>query len=491
MIYLKKINTFLNRFPSLGKGESLLYFGLIFLLIFIPLYPKIPTFNIPGTYVAIRVEDFLIAAIFSLWILLNVKNLKFFSNQLVFKIIFLFWAIGFLSLISALTITYSVKPNLGFLHWLRRVEYMSLFLVAATSIKTLKQIKILILTFLTTSFLVILYGFGQIYLAFPVISTTNKEFSKGLLLTLNSGARVNSTFAGHYDLPVYLSMIVMLTGALFFYRTNKLARSLFFLLGVLSFGLLGITASRTTFVSTVIALILLFILLNKKILVATVLATALALVVLVPDLRHRLVATITVNLLGGGGAKYTPAPDKITIYTDLSRYPLAERERLKKKALAEATKSASQSAQPPDTAPGEPVNSTELGVYRSYGIRINVEWPRAIRAFLKNPFLGTGYSSITLATDNDLLRSLGEVGLLGTLALVLLMSLIIKNMWKIIRDSSGFIRFLTVGLLMSVATVLITGLFIDVFEASKIAEIFWLLMGAFWAIISIHKKNYD
>src|SRR5205814_2283829 len=45
---------------------------------------------------------------------------------------------------------------------------------------------------------------------------------------------------------------------------------------------------------------------------------------------------------------------------------------------------------------------------RSTSIRLNVEWPRAVRALTKNPLLGTGYSSITLATDNDYLRALGE-----------------------------------------------------------------------------------
>src|SRR3990167_10675400 len=48
---------------------------------------------------------------------------------------------------------------------------------------------------------------------------------------------------------------------------------------------------------------------------------------------------------------------------------------------------------------------------RSFNIRLKAEWPRAIRAFLKNPVLGTGYSSVGLAVDNDYLRSLAESGI--------------------------------------------------------------------------------
>ena len=58
---------------------------------------------------------------------------------------------------------------------------------------------------------------------------------------------------------------------------------------------------------------------------------------------------------------------------------------------------------------------------------MNVEWPRAIRALKKNPLLGTGYSSITLATDNDYLRLLGETGVLGFLAFLLIGVRLIKR----------------------------------------------------------------
>ena len=70
-----------------------------------------------------------------------------------------------------------------------------------------------------------------------------------------------------------------------------------------------------------------------------------------------------------------------------------------------------------------PPVDVDAGVARSGEIRFNVEWPRAITAFSKNPLLGTGPGSITLATDNDYLRSLGESGLLGfiTFAFILLL----------------------------------------------------------------------
>jgi O-antigen ligase len=128
---------------------------------------------------------------------------------------------------------------------------------------------------------------------------------------------------------------------------------------------------------------------------------------------------------------------------------------------------------------------------RSTSIRLNVEWPRAIRAFIKNPLLGTGYSSITLATDNDYLRLLGEIGVLGFFSFTLIFAIIGKLLltyckkYKDIYDIEKiFIASATGGFF----GVLINALFIDVFEASKFAITFWLLIGMYYSIVS---KKYQ
>lgn len=470
----------MQKFFSIFEKYS--FWLVIFLLVFIPLYPKFPLLEVGGTYVAIRVEDILIAFIVFLWLVGNLPKLKSYLGQTIFQVFILFWLIGGLSLISAIFITHSITPGLGTLHWLRRVEYMSLFFVAATSINNLAQVRKMLAASLLALLIVIAYGFGQMWLNFPVISTTNSEFSKGLILYLTDNARVNSTFAGHYDLAVYLSMLLILISSLFFFYRNLFYKGVIACLGVLGFILLGFTAARISFVAALLGLTLSFWWNEKKILVVVLALMAVGLVGLVPDLRHRLVATITVNLMGGGGPKYNPPADQITIFTNLNKYPASSRAALREQALRESTQSASQSAMAVDTAPGEPINPTELGVSRSWGIRLNVEWPRAINAFLKNPFLGTGYSSLTIATDNDYLRSLGEVGILGTTSLGLIFFVFIRRMAAFLNYPRGYTRALAIGTLCLTITLLGSALFIDVLEASKIAEVFWLMSGIAWGV---------
>ncbi len=113
---------------------------------------------------------------------------------------------------------------------------------------------------------------------------------------------------------------------------------------------------------------------------------------------------------------------------------------------------------------------------RSTSIRLNVEWPRAIRAFTKNPLLGTGYSSITLATDNDYLRALGETGTFGLLSFLLIFIYLYKDLKSyVFKDNMESI--FVAGYIGSTIGIIVTAIFIDIFEASKFAIIYWMFTG--------------
>ena len=147
--------------------------------------------------------------------------------------------------------------------------------------------------------------------------------------------------------------------------------------------------------------------------------------------------------------------------------------------------------QPIATSSGEYFEPTQLAVNRSTDIRLKVEWPRAIGAFLKNPLLGTGYSSITLATDNDYLRILGETGILGALSFTLVLAEIFRKMFLFIiqKDADKKTRLLIFGILGASVGYFINACFIDVWEASKIAFFFWIMMGAGLKVIDLESPK--
>lgn len=490
---MKKIISNLNTLQK--KFNSWIFYGIIALSVFIPLYPKFPLAEVEGTYVAIRLEDVLLLLLVALWGILNVTRIKKIISSSMTQSLLLFWFVGLVSVVSGIILTGTVTPNLGFLHLIRRVEYMLPFIVAATTIQNIKQAKMFVYIMFATAAIVSLYGFGQIYLEFPVISTTNREFSKGQILTLTPGARPNSTFAGHYDLAAYLSIVLVFAAVIFFYYKSIKVKGLLILTSLISFALLGFTAARVSFIATILGIGFSFLLMKRKLLIILLIVASVVTVAAVPQLRHRLVATITVNLLEGGGPKYEPPVDEVNQFTPKvnggipatgSANPTASLSAGLQEA-SPSTQSAWEKPFPADIAPGEPTNITELGVYRSFNIRYDVEWPRAIRAFEKNPLLGTGYSSITIATDNDYLRALGETGILGVLSFALVFFILIKKLIKSIFKLDGFEKSFTIAALCTILVTLTTAVFIDILEASKIAIFFWIILGIAWGIV----RNYE
>lgn len=461
--------------------QRVIFYLVLFLFAFIPLYPKFPLLNIAGTFVAIRLEDVVIALTIGLWLiyLLYSKNLRPLLKDKLIQAILLFLFTGAVSFFSAVFLTHTATAHIGIFHFLRRVEFMMLLPVAATVVKTRKQF-IWILIFLALTVLSVnIYALGQQYLDWSVISTTNSEFSKGLILRLTGGARVNSTFAGHYDLAVFLAMAISMLTALFF-AAGKKVKAAIVLLGLLSLAVLVMTAARLSFVAALAGIISALIFTGKRRYILLIALLIGAVLIYPSQLRDRFMSTITVNFFQQG-QRYEGKTEDQRIRSRLNIPTLAIQTSSQSANTSSFATDSGQVAR--DITPGEPLDTTQLGVYRSFQIRLNVEWPRAVAAFIKNPLLGTGYSSIDIATDNDFLRSLGEVGILGTLALILVLVETVKRISFLLKSGSKLIKYFSAGVLSMLIAFIINGLFIDVFEASKVAALFWMILGLNLAVL--------
>jgi len=451
--------------------------AIISLLIFIPVYPKFPLFNISETYVAIRFEDLLVGAIILLWLLLEIKHGFPTLRDRVSQLILLYLGIGGLSLLSALLITKNVVPHIVLLHWLRRIEYMSLFFVAFASVKELRNVKSYGLTIFIATIGVIIYGLGQKFFAWPVISTMNEEFSKGMLLQLTEWARVSSTFAGHYDLAAYLVMILTLTLGFMVGLKNKAGKIAVGLIGFLSLYLLVLTASRVSFIAYLVAVTLVLLGLKKYWWIGPVLVISFVLMFFSADFVQRYAQTFNLDLSAlSSRIKFFEKTEEV----EIAQMPIIvvepEEEEIVSRRLKLLPSPTPRKLATPAAEIWKP--TTEIAVEYSSAIRFKVEWPRAIRAFRKNPLLGTGYSSVTLATDNDYLRILAETGLLGFISFWLIFLEIGRRVILFFpKEKPGFAKAIVVALAGAAIGIFANAVFIDVFEASKVAFVFWMLMG--------------
>lgn len=423
---------------SIGK------YLLTAILLVVPLFPKFPAFRIPGTYVAVRLEDFLILfaiLFFTIPILQNIKSI--FKNN-VSRSILIFLGIGLVSLISGIYLTQTVDLKIGFLHWFRRVEYLSLFFVSFVYIRSNKDnnlffdyvIKILIII----NLLVFAYGLGQKYVELPVIVTQNEEYSKGIALRWVPGAHINSTFAGHYDLASFMVLILPIFVTAFFVLKDKASKLISGISVAFGFWLLSVAVSRIS-------------------IVAFILAVSVSLLLYKKFKEIILFGIISVIIFG-------TAPDLQVRY---KRIFDVVKQKLSSIVVVQAQENGN-------------VNED-----RSTSIRLNVEWPRAIRAFTKNPILGTGYSSITLATDNDYLRALGETGAFGLLSFLLIFIYLYQHLKSYVFDNSLKSIFIA-GYIGSTVGIIMTAIFIDIFEASKFAIIYWMFTGL---VVGSLKNKYE
>ncbi len=478
--------------------ENLIRFLLLGFIFIIPLYPKFPIRIIDYTYIAIRAEDFYIGFLVIIF-LIQILRRKIELNMRFLKLFIIFWVAVFLSFaFNAFITKLVIYPHLGFLHAARRVEYMIVFFIASSTVKSRKDLIFYLNAVIAAFTLVALYALGQKFIGWPAVQTMNPEFAKGHLLRLTPEARVSSTFAGHYDLAAYLVLLLPMTLGLLFYYQKWL------MYPILTMGIfvLTLTASRiSAFVSYPISMLSYLVFTKKfKHLIIIVLIT-ISCSFISKDLIQRVLKTVQIKqIFVNDKTGEVIVPQKITskelpagtAYIQISIAPNENQGQvdklLKDKLLEEIRKEASQSnkiltsseeAQLLATRSAGLTSTNTIVADISFATRLQVEWPRAVKAFLKNPILGTGPSSITESTDNDYLRWIGEFGAFGTGAFLYILFSIAWFIWKSIQKLPENEKLLYLGFLFGMFGLMLNASYIDVFEASKVAYTFWLIAGLF------------
>lgn len=433
----------------------------LFLLIFIPLYPKIPLLEaIPGYLVRVRLEDLAILLTGLVWFIQLLRKKIRWKTSWHFLII-AYAVAGLLSLLVAAFLQQTIPLQFihlskSALHYFRYLEYFSLFLFMYAGVKTKRHAQISLIAVVITLNLVFVYGFGQRHLEWPAFSTMNREFSKGQALILAPDIKLHSTFGGHYDLAAWLVIIMPLIVAWVLTSTSLLLQ-LWLGLSLIGGGwLLWESGSKTALVACAVAMA-------------------------IPSwywLKTKLGRAKSNWVIGGGALALV-----IVAFTGLW---LWQRPTLYQ--LAPFLRPAGfQTPIDATTVRGDETWSANARKYGlSMGIRLDTLWPQALDGFSINPFTGKGYATLSRrgetefteadGTDNNFLRVLGETGLLGFITFFSLIALIIRTLLlKLPKDKTN--QTLTIGLIAATVGLFINAFIIDVFAASKVAFTYWAIAG--------------
>lgn len=545
-------------------SDNILFIFTLFFIAFIPLYPKLPLIDIKNTWVYIRVEDVLVLIALFVFFFQLLRRKVSLKTPLTLPIL-IFWIIGAVVSIHGVLIIFptlaNVFPNVAFLSYIRRIEYLSLFFIAYSGIKDKRHMPYLIAVIVTTLLLVIGYGIGQRYLGFPAYLTMNEEYAKGLSITLSPLSRVSSTFGGHYDLAAYLVLVIPIISSLIFGVRKWFLRLLLLATVALGFVLLFMTVSRISFFVLLISLITVLFLHKKKFILLSLPVLAIVMFLLSLYFSQSLLqrfgntvrkVDVLVDAKTGmviGHVKKIPT-DKFENKTVLQIGYKGKEDLLVSDVNLAGASSSSKivpfsllpkeviEVVPPDTPTGEnlpegtgyvnltlspitarigdffyqkpvPGQTTEskyavrytgnflikrASTYDlSFTTRFQGEWPNAINAFKRNILFGSGYSSVSLAVDNNYLRIFGEVGILGFVSFFAIFIMIGIYIKKILPEiNSPLLKSFVLGYTAGVIGIALNAIFIDVFEASKIAYMLWLLTGVTVGILHQYQtKNIN
>jgi hypothetical protein len=520
--------------------DRILKISVMFLIAFIPLYPKFPLFDLKHTWVYIRLDDLAIAIVTFIFGIQLLRKKAVLKTPLTLPI-GLYWIAGLATTVFSLLFVVGHIPHayssLVILHFLRRIEYMVVFFIAFNSVKSKKDILHYLAILCFTVLVVVIYALGQRLAGFPAILTMNEEFAKGKFLYLPPTARLTATFAGHYDLAAYMVLVIPVIVSMIFAVKRFSSKVLLVFLGSAAYIILLFTESRVSIAAYFAAVTFALWFIRKRLLIIPILLLSLLMMNKLSGSQERFYKTFRVREVAfnldtgkpvaaiekidkktktaiaesqeitkeelpvgtgfigiptsGGGAGSSTTQQPKTRKEKVKRY-LTEVRRLQFKTYATQELAATDEAKIA-TVSGKFLIRKALVYDMSFTTRFQGEWPRALAAFKGNRILGRGFSTISLATDNDYIRMIGESGILGLFTFGLIFFTLAAFVARAQRHTKSRVeKYFALGTAGGLIGLSLNAVLIDIFEASKVAYTLWILAGLSLAGLYLHyKKNVN
>jgi len=452
------------------------------------------------SWVYIRLEDFLVAGAVGVYILWRLRLRQLPTSPLTWPIA-TYWGVGIVSAMYSLIFIgphlEGYFPHLVALHFLRRIEYMMLFFMAYdVFVQKKSSVTAVVWTLAGTVGGIIAYGFGQKLWGWPAFLTMNEEFAKGIPLRLPPTARIPSTFGGHYDLAAFMVLTIPILVTLIFASKKLWQKLVFLVLSVGGLSMLLLTESRTSFLVYLVGVTATLVWYKKKLWIIPVILLSFFMLNFVKGASDRFYKTFRYNdvivdlstgrpvgtlaSLEGGTAvvqkSQSPATENLPTGSQYIGLPQASASAQVKTTSYTSVNLASGSGEIA-TVSGSFLIQKALVYDISITTRLQAEWPNAIIAFKRNILLGSGYSTLSVASDGDYIRMLGETGILGSVGFLGILLAAYALFFKRIGSLEGIEKAFVIGVFGGLTGLMFNAILIDVFEASKVAFIVWLLLG--------------
>lgn len=473
MKHIKIIKEFsLNKFL---EWQALLF---IVAIVLVPKFPLLST----DSPVPIRYDDLFIIPplLTTLFIIYKNKSWRGFLSAHLTKVIFLWLVVMLLATVLGILRGTLESPVVSFLFWLRYIQYFSIFFVGIAVLRSSQDLPKFFLTLVGLIIPIGIYAIGQRLGIWGGYGGAfyNYQFLAGV-------DRAFATFAGPYELAAYLVLTIPIVVAISFGLKNIWQKFVWASIFIISTLALSYTAARTPLASVFVGVSFLTIFITgwKRRVWAIFLAVFL---VVVPFFLSDTLASragelmATLQSFGRSIVYNTSQPSNGPFVSTTSSQPNSMGQTPTKTQPEDGIFNFIQGlvGEEDGSILGDlPQNSPQVAVEPSLKWRVDNLWPQAIDQFRHNIFMGGGLYSSGISVDSTYLTLLGETGLIGIVFFFWVIWEIFRLLFSNIRKADGLNKLLLIGFLGGIVALLVNALFIDVFRASKIAYIFWFLIG--------------
>ena len=421
---------------------------ILITMIYVITMPKISIISVPGTHVGIRGEDALIA-LFLVTFLIKQAVKPSFSYNTYFKKIntrFTLYAVAcFLSVLYGIYQGFIDNPLLGFMFLFRKIEYFIFMFLGYLYFRKQKDMKMFFRVIDISVIFLLLVGLLQKVGAVGAIQSGEYK--------ADATFRIMSTFSGPYEYAAFLLLITPI-------YIHRLANgghkwlSVFFL--ILNAYAILITESRISLVAFFIILLIGFWKAVKG-----------------QALKIFILGYVAVACLVGGYLIQNLMPSSAAKTANVqSESPLERFQSLNLDAMFLETEYAYKMRDYQTFLVKGPQLYFE-GSDLSYSMRMS-KWLNYIDGVQHNPIFGLGLSTTGEAVDGNYIRYLAESGILGFVLWIILIAFILKLSKHLMKRGVFEGQFVY----LAIISMLISAVFIDVFEASKAAMVLWFIIGA-------------
>ena len=404
--------------------NKLLY---ILLLVFLAFVPKINLISFSMTTAGVRIDDFIVLILFLMFLMsiftkrsIKIESEKFKKTR---KFIIIYLAVCLISVIVG-SIAKTINPFSGIIYFCRKIEYF-LFIYFGYDFYKSEEDKDFLTKFILVS--IIFHFVVAILQYFGFIGA----FISGSFEANISRSRIASIFNGPYEFAGYLLLLIP------FISCNIKNNAIKIVSFIIIFVCIYLSQSRTSLIVFFVILLLQYIAKNnsknfKKIFIYAFLSiTSIFIITNIGDIIEYLPRFETLNL-----NKMILETKRAWMYKDFnSLYGHLSQE-------------------------GD----------MSFNIRISKNMS-FIDGVIKHPIFGMGLSVVKIAADCNYIRIAAESGILGLVAFLALISCIYIEFKRGKLSLEQTIKFQLITLILS-------AIFIDIFEASKVITFFYFILGA-------------